>query len=262
MSRTACLALLLSLSLAPAAAAPQAASADAPTTTTATPALSRWGQHYLDRVEKFRQENMALAPGERYCVFVGDSLTEGLPLARLFPDVPTLNRGIISDGLRGAEPAVPGLPGRLRESVFDCQPRAVFLLIGTNDMPHVDKPLEFFEERYRAVVEEIRAKAPEATLVLTTLPPTGERYRRHAAFNPRARAFNVFLRNLAREQNLPLVDLEPVLSGPDGLLRPELTGDGLHLTPHAQELWAQAVREAIRALPASGRDSSPAPGNS
>lgn len=223
--------------------------ADAPTTTTPTPVVGKWGQHYLNRVEKFRAENKALQPGDKYLVFVGDSLTEGLKLESLLPGEKTLNRGIISDGLRGADPAVPGLPGRLRESVFDCQPRAVFLLIGTNDIPHTEKPLEFYEKKYEALVDEILKGAPGVPLIIHTLPPTGEKYKRHAEFNPRAAEFNVFLRSLAKRKALALIDLEPLLRGPDQLLRPELTGDGLHLTASGQALWGTELKQAISALP-------------
>ncbi len=65
---------------------------------------------------------------QRPVVFFGDSITQGwATLAKDFPDVIAINRGISGDTSRG-------LRYRLKEDVLDLHPRAVVLLIGTNDL--------------------------------------------------------------------------------------------------------------------------------
>ena len=61
-------------------------------------------------------------------VFLGDSITEGWhSLPQAFPDLKVANRGISGDTTRGVW-------YRLQEDVIALQPRAVVLLIGTNDL--------------------------------------------------------------------------------------------------------------------------------
>ena len=62
-------------------------------------------------------------------VFLGDSITQGWEkrLQKEFPNIKTANRGISGDVTRG-------VLYRLKEDVLDLDPKAVVLLIGTNDL--------------------------------------------------------------------------------------------------------------------------------
>ncbi len=199
----------------------------------------RWIQHYIDRVEQFKAENAGLERGERYFVFVGDSITEMFPLAEHFPDKPVLNRGITSDGI-GMD--VRGVLNRMNESIFDCSPAVVFLLIGVNDLPHEGKTPQSCFDAYRRIVDEIQAKLPAVKLVLQTCLPTGESYKRHAYLNPRIEEYNTKIRELAKERELPLIDLHPLYRDEQGLLRSEMTRDGLHIKKECYGAWAEKVK--------------------
>src|SRR4051794_15592080 len=84
----------------------RSASAQPSATTTASlpvsiappPALGKWGDFWIGRVKEFIAENAGLDPKQRNIVFLGDSLTQGFKLKSYFPDLPVLNRGIVSDG--------------------------------------------------------------------------------------------------------------------------------------------------------------------
>jgi len=206
------------------------------------PMPEKWIRHYYERVEEFRRENAALPKDNNNIVFVGDSITEGFPFADYFPDRPILNRGITSDGIGFDE---RGVLARLHESVFDCSPEVVFLLIGVNDLAHEWVTVEECLAGLVEIVERIREGVPEAKLVLQTALPSGKAYRKHAYLNPRIEEFNRGILRLARERSLPAIDCHALYADADGLLPQELTGDGLHLKKEAYAPWAQKIEPLI-----------------
>jgi len=207
------------------------------------PMPEKWITHYLNRVEEFKRENAALSKDRKNIVFVGDSLTEGFPLEEFFPGRPLLNRGIISDGIGFDE---RGVLGRMDSSVFDCNPGIVFLTIGVNDLPHEWVTVEECVKGYRTIVEKIQKRLPDTKLVLQTLAPTGEVYKRHAYLNPRIEEFNKHLAALAEERSFPLIDLHALYRDENGLLPPQHhRGDGLHLKKGAYALWAKQAEKYL-----------------
>ncbi len=206
--------------------------------------LGKWTEHYFDRIDTFEEENRSLDPETEYALFVGDSLTEGFPLQVHFPQFPTVNRGIVSDGLceYPGGSLNRGLANRLCESVFNCQPGIIFLLMGTNDLPSKDVPLSYWVEAYEEILDNIKEESPEAQVVLHTLPPTGTAYKRHAFLNPRIEMFNLEIKKIAKERSLPLIDLYELLIDEEGLLKKEYTLDGLHIKKEHYTLWAHHAR--------------------
>jgi len=247
MKRFAMAALMVCLYAGPVCAVETAIPTEAPATAAPEPTLSRARQLYVDRIALFKQENAKLDPAKRYVVFLGDSLTQGAPLETLFPDTPTLNRGIGSDGITWfpARSFDRGVINRIKESVTDCQASTIFLLIGTNDVAHGEVEMDHWKSGYRELVALIRKEAPQAKLVIQTLPPSRPPYTKVELLNARVEQFNVFLKEFAAEEKLPLLDLNAIVKGDDGLLRAEFTGDGLHLKRDAYELWAVEVRKHL-----------------
>src|SRR5262245_44057672 len=88
--------------------------------------------HYTNRVRAFKEQNEQL----RYVVLLGDSITEGFDAEKYFPGRRVLNRGIGADVIGNALPEDDhrGILRRMNESIFDCAPTDVFLLIGINDL--------------------------------------------------------------------------------------------------------------------------------
>src|SRR5262245_47972268 len=104
---------------------------DAPSTATKKPAPKPnlgdfFQQHYKDRVMLFREQNKKLheQPDVKNVVLLGDSITEGFNVEKLFPDRHVINRGIGADVIGNALPESDnrGVLHRLPESVFDCNP--------------------------------------------------------------------------------------------------------------------------------------------
>ncbi|MFC1708236.1 GDSL-type esterase/lipase family protein [Planctomycetota bacterium] len=202
---------------------------------------SRWARHYRERVEAFRRENAALPGGKKHMVFLGDSITEGFPLKSNFSGWSTLNRGISADRIGCVTER--GVLHRLKESVYDTNPAAVFLLIGVNDLASSGRPTAVWIEGIATIVARIREHCPKTPIVLQTLLPVGRAYGRHATLNPRILALNSEIRGLAKKTpRVGLLDLHALYSDKEGFLPDDLTRDGLHLKKGAYSRWAEAAK--------------------
>ena len=199
---------------------------------------------WQDRVEAFRKENASLPPDRLNAVFLGDSITQGFPLSNYFRGKPVLNRGIVAD--RISEPAGRGLAGRLKESVFDCHPAIVLLMIGINDLASSGQPPEQLAKACGELIQSIRKGAPKVKIVIETCLPVGRKYGRHDSVGPRVVKYNDALRAFATAQKIPLVDVYALYADAQGLLPDDLSPDGLHLNAGAYTKWAEAVKPHLQ----------------
>ncbi|MEP6671792.1 MAG: GDSL-type esterase/lipase family protein [Chthoniobacter sp.] len=99
-------------------------------------------------------------------VFFGDSITQGWgSLAKDFPNLKVSNRGISGDTTRG-------LRARLQGDVLDLHPKAVSILIGTNDLDQGGEP-EVVVENLKAIVSALHAADPKMPVVINKVMPRG-----------------------------------------------------------------------------------------
>jgi lysophospholipase L1-like esterase len=198
---------------------------------------------YFNRVAEFEKENAGLPQDATTIVFAGDSLTQGFDLEKYFPDIPGLNRGISADGIGFDE---RGILGRMESTFYDPQPEIIFLNIGVNDLPHPWVTVEECLAGYEKILDLLSEKLPRAKVIVHTLSPTGEKYKRHAYLNPRIEEFNEGLRNMAKRRRLPLIDLYQLVVNEEGLLPAEYNrGDGLHYNSTGYEIWAGEIRNHL-----------------
>jgi lysophospholipase L1-like esterase len=167
-------------------------------------------------------------------VMLGDSLTEGGPWRELTGCPSIVNRGIGGDTTKG-------VLGRL-DDVLKLQPRAVFLMIGVNDIS-LGIPKEATIHNLRAILDRLESNGTR-TFVSHVLPVTaGYRKRR---MNEEISALNVAISKLvAGRSHLTTIDLRPLLRDADGNLGEEFSYDGLHLSPRGYEVWRDAIAPAI-----------------
>ena len=99
-------------------------------------------------------------------VFFGDSITQGWgTLAQDFPKLKVANRGISGDTTRG-------LLTRIQGDVLDVKPRAVSLLIGTNDLDQGGSP-ETVAENMKAIIAALHKANPKMPVILNKVMPRG-----------------------------------------------------------------------------------------
>src|SRR5262249_41974904 len=106
-------------------------------------------------------------------VFLGDSITQGWGnLSTSFPGVKVANRGIAGDTTRG-------VLIRLKEDVLDLHPRAVVLLIGTNDLDEQADP-ETIAANLKLILAALKAADPNMPIILCQVFPSSETKNRPA----------------------------------------------------------------------------------
>ncbi|WP_309380574.1 SGNH/GDSL hydrolase family protein [Cerasicoccus frondis] len=166
--------------------------------------------------------------------------------------IKVINKGI------GGNCAINGW-SRFERDVVSLEPDHLVLYFGINDACNRNIPLPEYESTMRQMIkraQEIDVK----TIVLVTPNPivseyVYERHPEHRETLPNMQehlsTFAEAIRELAKEYNLPLVDLEKIVNEHGGatteassLLRNPANSysrDGIHLTPEGYEIFAEMV---------------------
>ena len=167
-------------------------------------------------------------------VMLGDSLTEGAPWRELTGCPDLVNRGIGGD-------TTQRVLDRLDE-VAKLKPRAVFLMIGVNDITRGVPPAATLGN-LRAILDRLEAWKIR-TFLAYVLPVTATYPKTH--FNDQITALNGKIAGvLAEHPATAAIDLRPLLRGGDGYLREELSFDGLHLSPKGYAVWRDAIAPEV-----------------
>jgi lysophospholipase L1-like esterase len=217
---------------------PALAAALAAAVATAAIALPSHGQaaseHKLSYYE-YRRNLFALSKVQSAAiVMLGDSLIEGAPWRELTGCPDLVNRGIGGD-------TTQRVLDRLDE-VAKLKPRAVFLMIGVNDITRGVAPAITLHN-LRAILDRLEAWKIR-TFAGYVLPVTASYPKKH--FNDQITALNGKIAGvLAEHPATAAIDLRPLLRGGDGYLREELSFDGLHLSPKGYALWRDAIAPEV-----------------
>lgn len=170
----------------------------------------------------FRADNarVAAAPERPGIVMIGDSLTDEWPGL----DGLALNRGI--GGQTSAQVLL-----RFQQDAAALRPRAVHILVGTNDTAGNTGPVspDMFMANVSAMVAIARGGGIEP--VIGTLPPVvSYPWKPGLKPGPWVAELNRRLRDYARREGLILADYHAVLARADGSPVPGALEDGVHLT--------------------------------
>jgi lysophospholipase L1-like esterase len=137
-------------------------------------------------------------------------------------------------------------------------PKVIVIQAGTNNVggqPGSAGRSRAIAAGVEAIVEICREQAPGAEIVLTGIFPRSE-----TAVADEIRSINRRLERYAGERGIHFVDIGDALSA-GGLLRPEMSSDGLHLSLAGYEVWAEALKPVLREIlgPPAEIDSAPPP---
>lgn len=179
---------------------------------------------------------------EESVVFLGDSLTHIGWWRKWFPDVVTANAGW------GGDTTLHVL-ARLDE-VTSKKPRAIFLLIGGNDILQ-DFNLAITTAAQAKIISRIRAETPDTDLHVLTVFPMGEDLEEYLpSINPRYRqniaAVNQALLIVCAQHEVPLHPIgETYLRDSRGYLKRIMTKDRVHLEPPGYAGWIEGLQGPI-----------------
>jgi lysophospholipase L1-like esterase len=167
-------------------------------------------------------------------VMLGDSLTEGAPWNELTGCPRVANRGINGD-------ATMGVLGRL-DDVFEVWPRAVFLMIGVNDLAN-GIPQAAVVENLRKILDRLDKSG--IPYFLNHIVPVTRTYKK-AHLNGEIDTLNALTSDLVvGRPNAATIDLRPLLRDGTNSLAEEYSYDGLHLSPKGYQVWRDAIAPII-----------------
>ncbi|MBW4467223.1 MAG: lysophospholipase [Pegethrix bostrychoides GSE-TBD4-15B] len=234
----------------------------------APPASTPWGERqkltYEQWLDLLQQEAAATAARSpvHLSILAGDSISLWFP-NELLPS----QRHWLNQGISGETSA--GLLRRL--NLFDqTQPQTIFVMIGINDLLNGISDQTLLDNQ-QLILQALQAAHPQAQIVLQSILPHAEvsswegRSRLQAISNQRIQALNAQLEEMARQAGAYFLDLYPLFATPEGYLRPELSTDGLHLSPQGYQTWSIALqvysREVLNSADSNMADSNMANSN-
>ena len=194
---------------------------------------------------RFADANAKLPPpakNERRVVFMGDSITQGWKLEEAFPGKPYVNRGI------GGQ-TTPQMLIRFRSDVVDLKPSVVVILAGTNDIAGNTGPmtLEQVEENLASMADIARANG--IRVVLSSVLPVYPAEKRLQFFKERPPEkiveLNKWIRAECGRTHIVYLDYFSAMAGEDGLLKRDLSDDGLHPNEAGHRVMAPLAEGAI-----------------
>lgn len=200
-------------------------------------ATEKYFPRYYDRYLQFEREPAITSED---IVMLGNSLTEnGGDWGKKLGWKHVVNRGIIGDELMG-------IYDRLHQ-ILPGKPKKIYLMSGANDVSHHLSTGEIIR-RFALVIDRIRTESPATELVVESLLPINESFKRYKNLDGMTAQFpeiNEALSQLCAERGVKFVNLFPLFVEPGtNVMRAELTRDGLHLIPEGYKIWVKALKEA------------------
>lgn len=179
-------------------------------------------------------------------VFLGDSITQGWGGAgapvwkKRFEPLNAANYGIGGDTTRE-------VLYRLNDGILDgIKPKAVVLMIGTNNFGLTGDTPTDVAKGVKAVVASVRKKAPDAKVLLLAIFPRDKAA--GTAFRKKIAEANETIAKLADGKSVIYLDIGKKFLADDGTLPADVMPDALHLSEKGYDLWADAIEEPLKTL--------------
>jgi lysophospholipase L1-like esterase len=222
----------------------QSAAATRPSKPTADPEPDLGPRHQLNYQQwlvLLGQEAEVIATQEpkHLTILLGDSLSLWFPSEVLPPERKWLNQGISGE-------TSMGLLNRL-ELLDKTEPEAIFVMIGINDLIQGVRD-ETILANQQLIIRYLQRIHPKAKIVVQSILPHGAenvtwegRDRLVSIPNSRIQEINERLKAIAKKEDVIYLDLYPLFADEKGNLKPELSSDGLHLSPQGYLVWRNAL---------------------
>ena len=184
--------------------------------------------------------------GEAQVVFLGDSITAGWGrqaaiFEKEFGRYKAANFGIGGDRTQH-------VLWRVENGEFEgIKPKAVVLMIGTNNAGVAENSPEQIAAGIKAIIAAIHQRSPDTKVLLLAIFPRGAT----EANNPgraKNKAVNALIAKFDDGQKVRFLDIGAKFLKPDGTLEKAIMPDLLHLNAASYQIWADAIRENLAAL--------------
>jgi lysophospholipase L1-like esterase len=207
--------------------------------------MAEWARDFAD-LHRYRAANQELGSrvaSEHRVIFYGDSITDKWTLSQYFPGRNYINRGI--SGQTTSQMLV-----RFRQDVIHLDPDVVVILAGTNDVAGNTGPIsiEDIEGNITSMAE--LARAHDIALVLSSVMPVNNytpASQRFFADRPPSEILrlNEWIKAYCASTNCYYLDYFDSMVDGSGLLKRDLSEDGLHPNDAGYKIMAPLAQSAI-----------------
>jgi N-acetylglucosamine-6-sulfatase len=166
-------------------------------------------------------------------VFVGDTITAAGDWQGWFPEYAVSVETSPDDGTERLNERLP--------AIVELQPENLAILIGGSDFG-ASRSVEYVVRSIEYFLAMVRQDVPGSRTLVQSILPRGKEYADDI------QDANRHLRQYAQNVHAQYLDLWPAMATDEGELRPEYTGDRLHLTAAGYEAWLGELRPALERL--------------
>lgn len=174
------------------------------------------------------------------CVFVGDSIMEGLSAYGFFPE----SQVFASVGLNPYQlntNTIDTYYGNVTalSAVVSANPSNIYIMMGMNGVAWDMN--DSMTEQIGIFIDNVKAKLPAANIyIMSVTPVSAEREAKPSAsdgkiLNSQINSFNASLLSLANDKSVYYLDINSYLKGSNGCLPSDLTSDGIHISKAVYE---------------------------
>lgn len=212
---------------------------------TAPPQPGRGSLADVGMIRHYAAENAKLAPpapNEKRVVFMGDSITDfwGRRYGKFFPGQPYINRGISGQ-------VTPQMLLRFRQDVIALQPKVVVILAGTNDIGGSLGPVDTEATHSNLMSMVDLARAHGIKVVLSSMTPVCDYISPQTDKRPmeKLKKLNDWIKDYSARTGVVYLDYWSAMLDEHGMLRKELTWDGLHPNDAGYDVMGPLAEKAI-----------------
>ena len=190
------------------------------------------GKNYKYEINNFKKNPLKL----NQIIFLGNSITAGGGnWEERFNYSNIRNRGISGD-------VTDGVFARINEIIY-FKSKAVFLLIGINDLWNFspDTPsTEYIGENIIKIAEKIKIESPKTQVYIQTILPTSKK-----TYINRIKKINNMIKSKSSKFDYTVIDLHSHFSNKGGLIKEDLTTDGIHLNSNGYKVWVDILKPFV-----------------
>jgi lysophospholipase L1-like esterase len=191
-----------------------------------------WAQRHAEWAKTAGQDDGAV-------VFLGDSIIQGWKsLPQDFPNLKVANRGIGGDTTRG-------VLYRLNADVLALKPKAVVLLIGTNDLGNGADPADV-ADNIEAILTAIKNYNPNVPVIVCKVLPRGTPESHYAE---KIEKLNALVENFVQTRsNFYECDTWSIFADENGYSTKDIFPDLLHPNATGYARWTAALKPVLSKL--------------
>lgn len=180
---------------------------------------------------------------------------EGFPINELLMSL-DISKKIYNRGIGGF--TTENMLESMEEMVFGLEPARIFINIGTNDIAAEGYTLERLLDNYRKILTQIRERLPQMKIYVMAYYLVNEvdkilnEEQKKRMFATRNNAniqiANDAIEKMAQELNCDFINVNKGLTDEGGILKPEYTGEGIHLKINAYLVVLENLKPYLQEL--------------